>query len=71
MTLARVGSGAGPDLETLSEICGVAPGKRIFAAGGVRDAADLGLLARAGIAGALVASCLHDGCLRGPEIARL
>jgi HisA/HisF family protein len=71
MTLARVGSGAGPDLERLSAIRGVAPEKRVFAAGGVRDAADLGLLKRAGIAGALVASCLHDGRLRGAEIARL
>ena len=71
MTLARVGSGAGPDLERLSAIRGVAPEKRIFAAGGVRDAGDLGLLKRTGIAGALVASCLHDGGLRGPEIASL
>ena len=71
MTLARVGSGAGPDLERLSAIRVVAPEKRIFAAGGVRDAADLGLLKRTGIAGALIASCLHDGRLRGPEIARL
>jgi phosphoribosylformimino-5-aminoimidazole carboxamide ribotide isomerase len=71
MTLARVGSSAGPDLERLGAIRRVAPEKRIFAAGGVRDAADLGLLKRAGIAGALVASCLHDGRLHGPEIARL
>jgi phosphoribosylformimino-5-aminoimidazole carboxamide ribotide isomerase len=71
MTLARVGSGAGPDLERLGAIRRAAPEKRIFAAGGVRDATDLGLLKRAGIAGALVASCLHDGRLHGPEIARL
>jgi phosphoribosylformimino-5-aminoimidazole carboxamide ribotide isomerase len=71
MTLARVGSGAGPDLERLSAIRGMAPERRIFAAGGVRDAADLSLLKRTGIAGALVASCLHDGRLRGPEIERL
>jgi phosphoribosylformimino-5-aminoimidazole carboxamide ribotide isomerase len=71
MTLARVGSGTGPDLERLGAIRRVAPQRRIFAAGGVRDAADLGLLTRAGIAGALIASCLHDGRLQGPEIARL
>jgi uncharacterized protein related to proFAR isomerase len=58
-------------LERLSAIRVVAPEKRIFAAGGVRDAADLGLLKRTGIAGALIASCLHHGRLRGPEIARL
>jgi uncharacterized protein related to proFAR isomerase len=37
----------------------------------VRDAADLVTLRRAGIAGALVASCLHDGRLTGPDIAAL
>jgi hypothetical protein len=37
----------------------------------VRDAADLLALARAGIAGALVASSLHDGTLHGGEIAAL
>ncbi|HEY6256132.1 MAG TPA: HisA/HisF-related TIM barrel protein [Xanthobacteraceae bacterium] len=71
MTLARVGSDAGPDFETLSMIRRVAPEKKVLAAGGVRNAADLGLLKRAGISGALVASCLHDGRLRGSEIARL
>jgi phosphoribosylformimino-5-aminoimidazole carboxamide ribotide isomerase len=71
MTLARVGSGAGPDLERLAAIRDLASGKRVYAAGGVRDAADLGLLKRAGIAGALIASCLHDGRLRGAEIEKL
>lgn len=71
MTLARVGSGAGPDLERLSAIARMAPQGRIHAAGGVRDAADLAALANAGIAGALVASALHDGRLTGTGLARL
>jgi uncharacterized protein related to proFAR isomerase len=37
----------------------------------VRDADDLVTLKRCGIAGALVASCLHDGRLSGKEIAAL
>jgi hypothetical protein len=37
----------------------------------VRDAADLRALRGSGMAGALVASCLHDGRLRGADIARL
>jgi uncharacterized protein related to proFAR isomerase len=37
----------------------------------VRDAVDLVALQRAGIAGALVASCLHDGRLSGSDIAML
>jgi Histidine biosynthesis protein len=43
----------------------------VYAAGGVRDADDLAALARVGIAGALVASCLHNGKLAGAQIARL
>ena len=36
MTLARVGAGGGPDLERLRALRAVAPGKRLYAAGGVR-----------------------------------
>ncbi|MGA7486040.1 MAG: HisA/HisF-related TIM barrel protein [Xanthobacteraceae bacterium] len=71
MTLARVGSGAGPDLDRLHGIRAVASGRQVYAAGGIRDAADLLSLKRAGIAGALVASCLHDGRLTGKDIAAL
>ena len=68
MTLARVGSGAGPDLARLAAIAAAAPGRRLFAAGGLRDAADLTALARAGAAGTLVASALHDGRLTAADI---
>ena len=71
MTLARVGSGAGPDLDRLRSVRDAATGRRVYAAGGVRDAADLVTLKGLGIAGALVASCLHDGRLSGKEIAAL
>ncbi len=71
MTLARVGSGAGPDLARLAAIRDAAPGCNIYAAGGVRHVADLADLDRAGIAGALVASCLHDGGLNGTDISTL
>jgi phosphoribosylformimino-5-aminoimidazole carboxamide ribotide isomerase len=71
MTLARVGSGAGPDLDRLHAIRERAPDRHIYAAGGVRDAADLQALKEAGIAGALVASCLHDGRVRRDDLARL
>ncbi len=71
MTLARIGSGSGPDFGRLRTIQVAAPGRRVFAAGGIRDAADLAALSRTGIAGALVASCLHDGRLTGKDIATL
>jgi len=71
MTLARVGSGMGPDLARIEAVRRLAEAKRIYAAGGIRGAADLAALARAGVAGALVASCLHDGVLGSAEIAAL
>ena len=71
MTLARVGSGAGPDLDRLAEIRRRAgPGRAVFAAGGVRGPEDLEALSQAGIAGALIASALHDGRLRPDDLAR-
>jgi phosphoribosylformimino-5-aminoimidazole carboxamide ribotide isomerase len=71
MTLARVGSGAGPDLARLSEIQAKSAQRSIYAAGGVRDAADLAVLNGLGIVGALVATSLHDGRLTGADIAKL
>ena len=71
MTLARVGSGAGPDLARIAAVRALAGPRKLYAAGGIRGAADLADLARAGVAGALVASCLHDGTLSGQEIAAL
>ena len=63
MTLARVGSGAGPDLERLAQVRALAGQRQVFAAGGVRGAGDLLALAQAGATGVLVASALHDGRL--------
>src|SRR5258708_36710161 len=61
MTLARVGSGAGPDLGRLASIQSIAGGREIYAARGVRDADDLRALKEAGISGALIATALHEG----------
>ena len=71
MTLARVGSAAGPDLERLAAIRKISENRQIYAAGGVRHAVDLAAIKRAGIAGALVASSLHDGRLTRADIAAL
>ena len=61
MTLAKVGTGSGPDFARLGEIRAQAPMHEIYAAGGVRHGDDLRALAKAGIDGALVATALHDG----------
>jgi uncharacterized protein related to proFAR isomerase len=71
MTLARVGAGEGPDIERLAAIKARAGESEIFAAGGVRNFADLEALSRLGVAGALVASALHDGRLGAREFAKL
>ncbi|MGF1612112.1 MAG: HisA/HisF-related TIM barrel protein [Kiloniellales bacterium] len=69
MTLARVGSGSGPDLERLAAITTQAGERRVYAAGGLRDAADLTALQGLGIAGVLVATALHDGRIDRDAIA--
>lgn len=66
MTLAAVGSDAGPDMARIADIVRRAGGRRVFAAGGVRNREDLAALHEAGCHGALVASALHAGRLRGP-----
>ena len=68
MTLARVGSGAGPDLARLAEIRAIARGCEIYAAGGVRDAADLSALKAAGASGALIATALHERRIVGTDL---
>jgi phosphoribosylformimino-5-aminoimidazole carboxamide ribotide isomerase len=68
MTLARVGAGQGPDLEALGDVLRRAPGRRVWAAGGVRGAADLASLRQLGCAGVLVATALHDGRLGRREL---
>jgi phosphoribosylformimino-5-aminoimidazole carboxamide ribotide isomerase len=68
MTLAQVGSGAGPDLERIQAIRSIADGREIYAAGGVRDRADISALKVAGASGALVATALHDGRLARADL---
>ncbi len=68
MTLARVGSAAGPDLERLAAIRAIAGAREIYAAGGVRDGADLSALRAAGAAGALIASALHERRIVGADL---
>jgi phosphoribosylformimino-5-aminoimidazole carboxamide ribotide isomerase len=69
MTLARVGSDIGPDLDRLAGIRRLAPGAKIYAAGGVRGRSDVQALAGMGVRGVLVASALHDGRLTPEDLA--
>ncbi|HZB78109.1 MAG TPA: HisA/HisF-related TIM barrel protein [Solirubrobacteraceae bacterium] len=69
LDLSRVGSGGGPDVGLVHELCARFPELEVLAGGGVRDVADLRALAEAGAAGALVATALHSGAI-GPDQLR-
>ncbi|MCK9396895.1 MAG: HisA/HisF-related TIM barrel protein [Methylobacter sp.] len=71
MTLERVGSNHGPDLNKLTEFCRRYPDKNFIAAGGIRNKQDCVLLSEAGVHRALVASALHSGMLKSEDIAEL
>jgi HisA/HisF family protein len=68
MTLARVGSSAGPDLARFAAIQSIAGGRKLYAAGGVRDATDLSALKAAGASGALIATALHERRIVGADL---
>jgi phosphoribosylformimino-5-aminoimidazole carboxamide ribotide isomerase len=71
LDLARVGSGAGPDVAMIAEIHAARPDLELLAGGGVRNVADLRALGDAGAAGALVATALHRGVIGPDELAGL
>lgn len=69
MSLARVGSGSGPDLDRLRHFAARSPRTEWYAGGGVRNLQDLRDLSTLRVRGALVASALHDGTLGAAELA--
>ncbi|MGH6925033.1 MAG: HisA/HisF-related TIM barrel protein [Propylenella sp.] len=68
MTLARVGSGVGPDFDRYKAIRARAGERAIYLAGGLRDANDLAAVRSSGAAGILVASALHDGRIKAADL---
>jgi phosphoribosylformimino-5-aminoimidazole carboxamide ribotide isomerase len=71
LDLARVGSGAGPDVGLFTELHAAFPDLALLAGGGVRAVEDLRALGAAGAAGALVATALHGGVIGPRELAGL
>lgn len=71
MSLGRVGMETGPDLGSLKAAIQAAGNRAVFAAGGIRNIADLEAAAAAGAAGALLATALHSGAVTQNEIAAL
>ena len=71
MTLNAVGSGQGVDAARLQQLIALNQSSKLYAAGGVRNIADLQTLASMRLSGALVASALHNGYITGDDIDKL
>ena len=71
MTLNRVGSDQGPDLDKLKWFCRQYPLKQFIAAGGIRNTDDLQALKQMDIKQALIASALHSGAISSKDIKNL
>lgn len=71
LDLARVGTGAGVDQALIAEAQRRFPELALLAGGGVRDADELRRLKDMGVAGALVATALHQGAITIEHIAAL
>jgi phosphoribosylformimino-5-aminoimidazole carboxamide ribotide isomerase len=71
MTLARVGGDGGPDLQRIAQIAKCAPQARVYAAGGIRDIADLHAARASGAYGALIASALHAQKIKADDLQEI
>ena len=69
MSLQRVGSDSGPDLERINSLVDKLHGKQVYAGGGVRNTEDLRLLATHGIHGALIATALHNKTITSEHLS--
>ncbi len=68
LDLARVGTGAGVDLELVRRLRLALPGVELLEGGGVAGPADLARLAATGCDAVLVATALHDGRLAASDL---
>ena len=70
MSLSKVGSQSGPDLEKLKHLKQMSPHTKIYAAGGVRGLGDIDTLKSLNIDGVLIASAIHNGNLSKTELIK-
>ena len=68
LTLARVGTGGGPDWTILQRARSAFPHLSLIAGGGVRRPADVRKLSQSGLSGALIATSLHRGWITGKDL---
>ena len=60
-----------PNVTLLESIAARAGSRRVYAAGGIRDRADLDRVQRAGVAGVLVASVLHAQKISAGDLKKI
>ena len=68
LALPQVGTGAGPDLQTMRAARTAFPGLHLVSGGGVRTPDDLRALAAAGADGVLLATALHRAWIMAADI---
>jgi phosphoribosylformimino-5-aminoimidazole carboxamide ribotide isomerase len=71
MSLSRVGTSRGPDMDRLQQLIKLQPRLNLYAAGGIRNLQDLEQLRSIGTAGVLLSTALHQGVIGHKEIDRL
>jgi uncharacterized protein related to proFAR isomerase len=69
MSLDRVGTANGPDVERLRGVVERAASRAVYASGGICSIGDLEGVADAGATGALLATAVHEGAITQNEIA--
>ena len=71
LTLDQVGTGSGPDIKLLKDVCSRFPSLSFIAGGGIRKLEDLLLLNSLEIDGVLLATALHRGWITRSDIEEL
>ena len=71
LEMESIGTGSGADAAFLGRITQAAPDMTFIVGGGIKTAADLLQLKRAGASGVLLATALHDGTITREDLARL
>ena len=71
MTLAKVGTGSGVDIERIKHIMQNGLHHHFYAAGGVRNLDDLSQLIALNVKGALIASALHNKSISTQTLEKL
>ncbi len=69
LSLNRVGSADGPDIELIRHLQKQLPGYNLYAGGGIKNAKDIKQLQSSGICGTLLAKSLHTQSISAQEIA--